>query len=290
MNNKLYETITNKIISELQQGRIPWHKPWFCSGSIVSHATGKPYSFLNSILLDKPGEYVTFLQAQAEGGHVRKGARSKQVYFWKPLKRREIVKDAHGNETIKERLIPMLRTYNVFHIDDCEGLVAKHIGETKTFDNLPEERAEQIAKAYIDREKITFQNNAVDKAFFSLSMDLVQVPPLTCHKSSAEYYSTLFHELTHSSGVPKRLNRYTSFDNRHEYAKEELVAEMGAALMLAELGINNDVTMTNSAAYCQSWISRLRNDPQMIVVAAGKAEKAVKFILGSDVAEVENAA
>lgn len=283
-NHKLYEQITNEIISRLQQGEIPWHKPWACSSAFVSHATGNPYSLLNCLLLEQPGEYVTYLQAQAEGGHVRKGARSKHIYFWKPFTRKEIVRDMYGNEIIKEKIIPMLRTYCVFHIDDCEGIEAKYTADKTSFDNKPEERAEQVANEYINREGLIFQNYDVDEAYFSPSRDLVQVPPLSSHKSSANYYSTLFHELTHSSGIPKRLNRFEISDrDPSEYAKEELVAELGAAMMLAELGIENNKVLTNSAAYIQSWIKRLRDDPQMIVAASSKAEKAVKFILGEKI-------
>ena len=121
----LYAEITARIIAQMEEGIIPWCKPWLASGKALSHATGKPYSLLNQMLLGKPGEYVTFRQCQQEGGKVRKGEKSRMVVFWKWMQ----IKD---EETGEEKDIPFLRYYNVFHIDQCEGLTAKHTATKNT--------------------------------------------------------------------------------------------------------------------------------------------------------------
>ena len=115
----IYSEITNRIIAEMERGTIPWQKPWVASGSCISYATGKPYSLLNQMLLGRPGEYLTFKQCQQAGGRIRKGEKASMVVFWKWLEQED-------EETGEKKEIPFLRYYNVFHIDQCEGLRAKH--------------------------------------------------------------------------------------------------------------------------------------------------------------------
>ena len=115
----IYSEVTSRIISEMEKGIIPWEKPWVASGGCVSHATGKPYSLLNQMLLGKAGEYVTFNQCQQEGGKVRKGEKAHMVVFWKWIEQED-------EETGENKEIPFLRYFNVFHIDQCEGLTAKY--------------------------------------------------------------------------------------------------------------------------------------------------------------------
>ena len=115
----IYAAVTDRIIVQMEQGIIPWHKPWVAAGNCISHATGKPYSLLNQMLLGKSGEYVTFKQCQEEGGKVKKGEKASMVVFWKWIEEMD-------PETEEVRQIPFLRYYNVFHIDQCEGLTPKH--------------------------------------------------------------------------------------------------------------------------------------------------------------------
>ena len=115
----IYAEITDRIIAEMEHGQIPWHKPWIASGSCISHATGKPYSLLNQMLLNRPGEYATFKQIQTSGGRVRKGEKAHMIFFWKWLTTKD-------EDTGEEKEIPFLRYYNVFHIDQCEGITAKY--------------------------------------------------------------------------------------------------------------------------------------------------------------------
>ena len=115
----IYAEVTSRIIDQMEQGIIPWQKPWIASGQAISRSTGKPYSLLNQMILGKPGEYVTFKQCQAEGGKVRKGEKSQMVVFWKFIEQED-------EETHEKKQVPFLRYYSVFHIDQCEGLKAKH--------------------------------------------------------------------------------------------------------------------------------------------------------------------
>ena len=125
----IYAEVTSRIISQMEQGIIPWQKPWIASGSAVSRATGKPYSLLNQMILGRGGEYLTFAQCQKEGGKVKKGEKSKMVVFWKFIEQED-------EETHEKKQVPFLRYYNVFHIDQCEGLTAKHCTSFRRLQSL----------------------------------------------------------------------------------------------------------------------------------------------------------
>ena len=269
----IYGEITNRIMDQLNQGIIPWQKPWVASGAAVSHVTGKPYSLLNQMLLGRAGEYVTYKQAQQEGGWIRKGEKASMVVFWKWM----TVKD---EDTDEEKEIPLLRYYNVFHISQCEGLEAKH---TKPLPNIAnaDAAAEAFIADYVKREGVTIEHQQGDRAFYRPSTDTITLPLMRQFKEVAEYYSTAFHEMTHSTGHVKRLDRLekTAFFGSDAYSKEELIAEIGAAALVNRAGLETAKSFRNSAAYIQSWLQALKNDKRFIVSAAGKAEKAVDYIL-----------
>ena len=271
----LYQAVTDRIIAQLEEGTIPWHKPWIASGSCVSHATGKPYSLLNQMLLGRPGEYATFNQIRQTGGSVRKGENAHMVVFWKWI-------TTENDETGKEKEVPFLRYYNVFHLDQCEGITAKHLLPTPQKAYAHSRSASLIAD-YIAREKVTIRHERGDRAFYRPVTDIVVLPEMAQFHSTAEYYSTAFHELIHSTGHGTRLNRLdsTAFFGSEAYGKEELIAEIGAAALLNHTGLETSGSFRNSAAYIQSWLKVLQNDKCMIVSAAGKAEKAVQLILGN---------
>ena len=285
----LYNEITTRIIEQLEQGIIPWRKPWAgVTDGAISHATGRAYSLLNQMLLGKPGEYITFNQCKQEGGMVKKGAKAKMVVFWKMLVRGK--KDENGAPVLNDEgqpvpeYIPVLRYFQVFHIDDCTGIAAKYA------DRLPEKPADVNAAAeaalldYVRRENISLITEISDKAYYSPARDLIHLPTLEQYENAADYYSTAFHEATHSTGHATRLNRFSGADacaafGSESYSKEELVAEIGSACILNELGIETPATFKNSAAYIQSWLRVLKDDKRMIISAAARAEKAVKLIL-----------
>lgn len=269
----VYAEVTARIVEQLEQGVIPWQKPWIASGAAISHSTGKPYSLLNQILLARPGEYATFKQIQQEGGRVKKGAKSSMVVFWKWLEQED-------EETKEIKKIPFLRYYNVFHIDQCEGIKAKH---SKPLPNIaqPDEAAEAIARDYLTRSGVRLIHEEGNRAFYRPSTDSITLPLLAQFKNTAEYYSTLFHEMTHSTGHSSRLDRLTKVAafGSEDYSKEELVAEIGAAALVNHAGLETSSSLTNSAAYIQSWLKALQDDKRLIVSASGRAEKAVNLIL-----------
>lgn len=278
MSINVYQIITNRIISELEKGCIPWQRPW--TGVRIgaySRITGKPYSLLNQMLLAKPGEYVTFKQALDAGGRVRKGEKAQSVVFWKPLEVMENDKD--GRPT--QKTIPLLKYYNVFHIDQCENLKPRFTPEDlKPADPIAE--AEMILADYSQRSGCRIIHEKQNEAFYRPSTDEIHLPLREQFPKIAEYYSTAFHEATHSTGHKSRLDRLSSPSGfgSENYSREELVAEMGAAILMNELGIETGGSFRNSAAYIQSWLHVLQNDNRMIVSAAGKAEKAVRLIMG----------
>ena len=285
----IYQEITDRIIAELEKGIIPWHKPWTgVKSGAISYATGKPYSLMNQFLL-KPGEYATFKQVAEKGGHVKKGAKAKMVVFWKILHRDKkdesgtIITGADGKPM--QETIPMLRFYNVFNVvEDCEGIKPRWQDKLPETPAQPLEDAQKALDDYLAREHVGFENKRQNRAYYSPSMDCIVLPLMEQFPDSAEYYSTAFHEATHSTGHKSRLNRFTESAvdaafGSESYSKEELVAEIGSACILNALGIETAGTFKNSAAYIQNWLKVLRNDNRMIVSAASRAEKAVKLIL-----------
>ena len=271
----IYAAVTDRIIEQMEQGIIPWQKPWISNGKAVSHATGKAYSLLNQLMLGRPGEYLTFKQCQAAGGKVKKGAKSSTVVFWKWIEQED-------EETGEKKEVPFLRYYNVFHIDQCEGIIAKHTTEASFPDGAEVlEAAQEIVYDYLGRTGVKLSHTEGDQAFYRPSTDEVVLPIRKQFVSTAEYYSTVFHELTHSTGHPSRLNRLArpSFFGTEDYSKEELVAEIGAATLVNHVGLETGSSLRNSAAYIQNWLKVLKDDKRFIVSAAGRAEKAVNLIL-----------
>ena len=273
----VYQEVTDRIIAQLDQGVIPWHKPWIVSGKscAISRNTGKPYSLLNQMILGRPGEYATFSQIQKEGGKIRKGAKAQMVVFWKWIEQED-----EQNPDEKKK-IPFLKYFNVFHIDDCEGIKPKHSTEDKPQSLQPDAAADTIIAEYLTRSGVKLVHQEGDRAYYRPSADTVTLPLLAQFKEKAEYYGTAFHELTHSTGHSSRLNRLTKVAcfGSEEYSKEELVAEIGAAALVNHVGLETSSSFRNNAAYVQSWLKALRNDKRLIVSAAGQAEKACSLIL-----------
>ena len=269
----LYDEITRRIIEQLEQGMIPWQKPWIDSSSAISHVTGKPYSLLNQMLLGRPGEYVTFRQCQQEGGMARKGEKSSMVVFWKWIEQED-------EESGEKKSIPFLRYYNVFHIDQCEGLHPRHHIHPCT-PVTADEVADSIISAYLERSAVRLSHTGSNRAFYRPSDDSIFLPLREQFRSTAEYYSTVYHEMVHSTGHKSRLDRldHVAAFGSEDYSKEELIAEIGTAALVNQAGLETASSFSNSAAYIQNWLSVLRNDKRFIVSAAGKAEKAVKLIL-----------
>ena len=275
----IYEEITNRIIKQLENGEIPWHKPWsgVASGA-YNRVSKKPYSLLNQMILEHDGEYATYKQWSDLGGKVRKGEKSEIVVFWKILQVEEVV-----NGKLEKKSIPLLKYINVFHVSQVDGIEPKDV---KPVEHKPVEEAEKIKIDYMDRENIDIKEVVSDKAFYSPMKDYIQVPCKEQYKDIMEFYSTLFHEMIHSTGHRDRLGRLDSSTKlasfgSEDYSKEELIAEIGSAFLMNHIGIETAKTFKNSAAYIQSWLKVLKNDNRFIVSASSKAEKAMKYILGT---------
>ena len=285
----IYEAVTDRIIEELERGIIPWEKPWTGTpDGAISYATGKPYSVLNQMLLGKEGEYLTFKQVKDANGNIKKGAKARMVVFWKFLQKTQeddsgnIMRDKDGLPIYKN--IPFLRYYNVFHIDDTEGIEPKHMKDVPLNDIQPITHAEAVLTDYWKREGITVEHvKNSDRAYYSRTDDLIHLPLMEQFTTAEAYYDTAFHESVHSTGHAKRLNRLTSGLSAafggEDYSKEELIAEIGACSIMHKLGLETEKTFRNTASYIQNWLRALRNDKHMIVSAAGKAEKAIELIL-----------
>ncbi len=276
----IYAAVTDRIVQQLEQGVIPWHKPWTgLQSGAISGTTGKPYSLLNQMLLGKPGEYYTFTQIRKLGGRIRKGEKSQMVVFWKQIPVEET--NADTGEKIRYS-VPMLKYFNVFHVDQIDGIEPKTI-DPETYDPATDETADRIISDYLNRSGVKLEHVKGDEAYYSPSRDYVQLPLREQFQRMAEYYSTAFHELTHSTGHSSRLDRISrrAFFGNEEYSREELVAEIGAAALLNHCGIETGSSFKNSAAYIQSWLRALHNDKKMIVSAAGAAAKAFELITGT---------
>ena len=287
-----YQMVTDRICALLEQGLKPWAQPWTSAVSCAwSGNDGHAYSLLNQMLLADPekkytdmnelladirGEWVTYKVAIARGGYVKAGEHGRKVVFFKMM---EAKKEKEEDET---KTFPFLSVYTVFHISQCEGLEQKfHLDAETLYDFTADTTAEQVATDYIQREGITYNPVHGNKAYYSPRLDTVVTPLPEQFADSAEYYSTLFHELTHSTGHESRLNRLNKCAafGTEDYSTEELVAEIGSASLLATLGIESESSLTASAAYIKNWLHALKNDKRMIVTAASRAEKAVKMIL-----------
>lgn len=287
-NMTVSEIVTQRFIEELEKGIIPWQKPWSCGSRwAISHSTGKPYMLINQMLLDG-GEYLTFAEVKKEGGKVKKGEKGQFCLSWAKIEQKTTVTDEEtGEETEVTKYVPRLRYYHVFEISQCEGIERKYTDEAKNYGTEHIANADEIIKAYVDRENtLIFEEvEGSARAYYSPMEDKVVVPAIVNFERVEEFYSTTFHELTHSTMHASRCNRQEERKGKkvafgsEEYSKEELVAEIGAASLVNICGLETEHSFKNSTAYIQSWLKALKNDTNLIVSACARAEKAVNYIL-----------
>ena len=272
--SKVVQIVNDRIMKELESGTIPWQKPWTgVRNGAYSRSTGKPYSLINQMLLNKPGEYLTINQIMESGGRLKADEKSQIVVFWKQVGQKD-------DETTSEdtRSYPVLRFYKVYHIDQCENIEPAFKPEELP-DIEPDAMAEKMRDSYIERSGCTLQHIKQNRAFYAPANDSITLPLREQFPTVAGYYSTMFHEIAHSSGHPNRLNRFEVGEYSHvSYSREELVAELTAASVLNRLGLETDANIRNTAAYIQSWLSALKNDKRMLLWAAARAEKALGII------------
>ncbi len=278
MNFNIYELITDRVIAQLEDGIIPWKRPWTgMPNGAYSRCSGKPYSLLNQMILSRPGEWMTFKEIQKCGGKVKKGEKSSMVFFWKIVPSKEADEDGVYNT------YPILKRFNVFHIDQTEGIEPLTLEEQQEL-LVPCHDAEEIMANYIANSGVSMNITPSNEAYYKCKSDAITIPVMAQYSDVSEYYSTAFHEMVHSTGHKSRLNRLknASFTlNSSEYAKEELVAEIGAAALCHRCGIETAESFENSVAYIQSWLNALKNDKSLIATASSKAEKAVEYIINN---------
>lgn len=286
----VYQTITDLIIERLEKGIVPWQSSWGSFGPACNYITKKPYRGINYFLLNSLGHtypfYLTFKQASDLGGKVKKGAKSIPVTYWnfiyynKESKKKITLEQAKqlpfGNVTKSA----FLKYYSVFNISDVEGVDFDFPEVTIKTDNEIIAGCEAIIK---DMPMPPRLQKGGDQAYYSPIEDLVNMPEIQSFTDSEAYYSVLFHELTHSTGHEKRLARKEVMEHHAfgslEYSKEELTAEMGACFLTNLAGIQSEDTVGRSACYIDNWLSALKNDKTLVIEAAGKAQKAVNYIL-----------
>lgn len=288
----VYELVTERIVEQMQKGIIPWNRPWHGGDDgAINYESRKPYSLVNQMLLGRAGEWLTFNQITSRGGSIKKGAESGIVVFFTTAVKKAEKKEGEElteEDKKKERRYPLLRYYRVFHIDDCEGIQTKcSTQETKTIEPIAE--AERVISEYAERTDLNIVVSLSNRAYYSPGQDKVVVPKLEQYDAPEHYYSTLFHECVHSTGSSKRLNRSTITEVNHfgdeDYSREELIAEMGSAMLCNRLGIETEPVFRNSVAYLQGWLTALKNDKYMVVWAASRAERAAKLIMNEGTVE-----
>lgn len=276
MSNNIYQQVTDSIIAELEKGAMPWVKPWRADNTADRNViTGKPYQGINRLLLGMSGMakgytsplWATYDQWQQLGGQVRKGEKAVQGVFFTPCAKK---KGADGEEST----YMLLKPFWVFNAAQVDGVTIKQAEtENKPF-NAIEQAEARIVKTGAN---LSFGGDA---AFYMPSTDSIRMPNKTAFDTESSYYATAFHELTHWTGAKHRLDRNLSgrFGNP-AYAFEELVAEIGAAYLCADYGIQGEL---RHAGYIQSWLKACREDNKAIFRAAALAQKAADYINGLD--------
>lgn len=280
----VYAIVTEAILKALEQGVVPWKRPW--GGAQLapkSATTGKAYRGINVWLLFAESQikgyespwWVTYKQAQALGGQVKKGEKSTIVTFWKEW----TPKSDDDDDKDGGKKFPVLRYFRVFNAAQCDGLGAKFTErpDLPEYEHDPIEKCERIVAGYPSGPTI---EHGGFRACYQPGVDRVMMPRPELFETREGYYDTLFHELIHSTGHAKRLNRETlGTQDLATYGKEELIAEMGGALLCGISGISPK-TIENSAAYIDAWRKTIKEDVKLVVSSAAAAQRAADHILG----------
>jgi len=282
MSQDIYQVIAGRFIAQLEKGTVPWQRPWLSPQNIVSM---NPYHGANVFTLaceerESPF-WLTYRQASELGGNVRKGEKSTPVIYWKMLEKTDgngvVLVNANG----RPDSIPFVRWSNVFNLEQTQG-----INEPLLSKEPVEQTALEKAQAILDNADCCEirHNSQAGRAVYIPLQDAIEVPSIKRFPDKSNFFHTVFHELVHSTGKSTRLNREGITDKieqgSEKYAKEELIAELGASFLSNEAGILGDVQFKNSASYLKSWIQKLKDDPKMIVAACSAAQKACKYVMG----------
>jgi antirestriction protein ArdC len=282
----VYSRITGKIIADLEQGIRPWHRPWsadHAAGRITRplRHNGIPYNGINVVMLWSAAVtkgyacplWLTFKQAIELGGHVRKGEAGELVVYADRIRRTET--DAKGEET--EREIPFMKGYTVFNVEQCSDLPAHYYAKAEPPALTPVQRLE-AADRFFAATGIEIRHGGT-RAYYAEGPDYVQMPPFETFRDAESYAATLAHEATHATKHSKRLARDLGRVRHGDegYAREELVAELGAAFLCADLGLTPEVR-EDHAAYISTWITLLKDEKRAIFSAAAHAQRAADYL------------
>ena len=286
MKTDIAQIITDRIISELEKGATPWVKPWRTlkgmpgEGMPFNPASGTVYRGINHFWLGMQPfampYYVTFKQAQQLGGSVKAEQKGIPVVYWN-VHRKETIGDK--GETVTSAYA-FIKHYYVFNIEQCEGLTLPAMPEMPAVEWDSCAAADDIVSRLNLAGGLT---HAGDSAYFRPSTDAIVMPPMAAFDSRENYYATLLHESVHASGHDSRLKRITPARFGSEnYAFEELVAELGAAMLCAKCGIDGDL---RHAGYIENWLQALRNDKKFILSASAKAQQAMDYLTATSADE-----
>jgi len=287
LTKDVYARVTDRIIADLEKGIRPWMKPWraeHAAGKITRplRHNGTPYRGINILLLW--GEamakgyttpiWMTFKQALELDAHVRKGEHGSLVVFANTVTRTE--RDENGDDV--ERDIPFMKGYTVFNCEQIEGLPQHYYARPEN--PLPVSERIDDADRFVAGTRVTIQYGG-NMAFYAPSRDIIQMPPFEAFKDKESFYRTALHELTHASGAPSRLSRDFGAKRFGDtgYSREELVAELGAAFLCADLGITPEIR-ADHADYIGHWLNVLREDKRAIFSAAAHAQRAEDYLHG----------
>lgn len=274
----VYSIVTERIITQLEQGIIPWLQPWRSLGPPRNFVTGRPYRGINHLLLSflnyPSNEFLTFKQVKDFGGSIKKGEKAHLVVLWTWIDET----DAEDKPTGKKH--PYLRYYYVFNTTQCTGIPERQHAQ-RTLNADTKETCEQVVSNMPNCPKIVHNE---DEAYYHVWGDFINMPKEELFESYEGYYATLFHELVHATGSEYRLAREELMSGKafgsESYSIEELTAEIGAAYLCSHTGIIKD-RIENSVGYIQHWLKQLRDDKKFVVYAASHAQKAVDYILNT---------
>lgn len=276
MSEKVFAVVTDRMIKKLEEGVVPWHKPWDASQGLQRNGkTGRVYHGFNQFALSLMGynspEWFTFKQIDEMRHHVLPGEHGTPIVF---------SSRAYNIDENKEKVYYgkwFFRYYTVFNLQQTTLPYDPMAGETIPFPSY-----DVVIDSYKNRPAIS---NNTNRAYYDIVKDSVHMPPQSAFESVEFYYATLYHELTHSTGAPKRLNRFSAdkYDpfGSEPYAFEELVADMGACYLCSHVGIQDENVFDNSASYIAGWLKKLKDDRQLVIKAGNAAAKAFGLILGN---------
>lgn len=275
----VYTLVTNRIIKQLEEGNIPWRKPWGMAGSPQNLISKKFYRGINILLLSALGYQHNYFLSKKQvgelGAEVKEGEKPHMVVLWN-----------WGEETIgsteentEKKKYPILRYYMVYNVAQCTGIPPERIPEPRVIPN-PIEAMEEVINSMPSLPPIVHIH---DEAFYNFAKDIINIPEMSKFEDSESYYSVLIHELVHSTGHETRLKRKGIIEKpafgSPAYALEELIAEIGSCFLKVHTGIEKENVSRNSAGYIQGWLSLLRTDRKAVIYASSFAQKAVDYIL-----------